>query len=94
MIVGLIVFSGLALTLSRTRIGLLIPFFGLAFLLKYSIDRNLVPPELRVGGVALVGVALLVGGWRLRTKRAAYGLGLQGGGVGVGPPGGRAVGWA
>ena len=65
------------------RIGLLILFFGLAFLLKYAAERNLMPPELRVGGIAVVGLALLIGGWKLRERRAAYGLGLQGGGVAV-----------
>ncbi len=65
------------------RIGLLILFFGLAFLLKYAADRDLVPIELRVAGVAAVGVVLLVLGWKLRERRAGYALGLQGAGVGV-----------
>ena len=65
------------------RIGSLILFFGLAFLLKYAADRNLVPVELRVAGVAAVGVALLVFGWRLRDRRRGYALGLQGAGVAV-----------
>jgi uncharacterized membrane protein len=58
-------------------------FIGLAFLLKYAADRDLLPPEARVGIVALAGIALLVGGWRLRARRAGYALGLQGAGVGV-----------
>jgi uncharacterized membrane protein len=65
------------------RIGLLILFFGLAFLLKYAADRNLIPAELRVGGVAAAGIAMLAGGWRLRERRAGYALGLQGAGVAV-----------
>ncbi|HZZ95149.1 MAG TPA: DUF2339 domain-containing protein [Usitatibacter sp.] len=65
------------------RVGLLILFFGLAFLLKFAVDHSMVPPELRVGGVALTGIALLVGGWRLRGHRPGYALGLQGGGVAV-----------
>ena len=65
------------------RVGLVVLFIGLAFLLKYAVEHSLIPPELRVGAVALAGVALLVIGWRLRTKRAGYALGLQGGGVAV-----------
>jgi len=65
------------------RVGLLILFFGLAFLLKYAADHSMFPPELRVGAVGAAGLALLIGGWRLRERRAAYGLGLQGGGVAV-----------
>jgi len=65
------------------RVGLVILFIGLAFLLKYAVEHSLVPPELRVAAVALVGVALLAIGWRLRERRAGYALGLQGGGVAV-----------
>ena len=65
------------------RVGLVILFFGLAFLVKYAADNDMLPIELRVAAVAAAGVALLVIGWRLRFKRPAYGLALQGGGVGV-----------
>ncbi len=65
------------------RVGLLVLFFGLAFLLKYAADRDLVPVEFRVAGVALAGVALLIVGWRLRLTRPGYALGLQGAAVAV-----------
>lgn len=65
------------------RVGIIVLFFGVAFLLKYAAERDLVPIELRLAGVALGGVAMLVVGWRLRAKRAGYALMLQGGGVGV-----------
>jgi uncharacterized membrane protein len=65
------------------RVGLVILFLGLAFLLKWAAEHAVLPPELRVGGVALVGVVLLVFGWRLRERRSGYALGLQGGGVAV-----------
>lgn len=65
------------------RVGLVILFLGLAFLLKWAVDHAVLPPELRVGGVALAGIAMLAFGWRLRTKRSGYALGLQGGGVAV-----------
>jgi uncharacterized membrane protein len=65
------------------RVGMVVLFFGVAFLLKYAAERDLVPIELRLLGVALGGIALLVVGWRLRLKRAGYALMLQGGGIGV-----------
>lgn len=65
------------------RVGILVLFIGVAFLLKYATDRGFVPIELRLAGVAAGGIALLVLGWRLRYKRAAYALMLQGGGIGI-----------
>jgi uncharacterized membrane protein len=65
------------------RVGVIVLFFGVAFLLKYAAEHDLVPIELRLAGVALGGIALLVVGWRLREKRPGYALMLQGGGVGV-----------
>lgn len=65
------------------RIGVLILFLGVAFLLRYAAEHALLPIELRLAGVALGGVVLAVIGWRLRDKRRGYGLTLQGAGVGV-----------
>ncbi len=65
------------------RVGIVILFFGVAFLLKYAYDHAQVPPELRIAGVAIGGVALLVLGWRFRRAREGFALALQGGGVGV-----------
>lgn len=65
------------------RIGIIVLFFGVAFLLKYAADNSLLPIEFRLAGTAVGATVLLAIGWRLRTRRAAYGLLLQGGGVGV-----------
>ena len=65
------------------RVGMIVLFFGVAFLLKYAAERDLVPIELRLAAVAAGAVALLLVGWRLRERRPGYGLMLQGGGVGV-----------
>src|SRR5258706_2476958 len=65
------------------KVGVLILFLGLAFLLRYAAERVSVPVELRYAGVALVGAFLLGLGWRLRDRRDAYGLILQGAGIGV-----------
>lgn len=65
------------------KVGLVVLFFGVAFLLKYAAQRNMLPIELRLTGVALGGLALLLFGWRLRRRHAVYGLGLEGGGIGI-----------
>jgi uncharacterized membrane protein len=65
------------------RAGAVVLFFGVAFLLKYSAERNIVPIELRLLGVSLGAMALLVFGWRLRHKRTGYALILQGAAVGI-----------
>jgi uncharacterized membrane protein len=65
------------------RVGAVVLFFGVGFLLKFAVDRGLIPIELRLSGVALAA-SLVVGlGWRLRERRAAYALSLQGIGIGV-----------
>jgi uncharacterized membrane protein len=65
------------------RIGVLILFIGVGFLVKYATEHVRVPIEVRLAGVALGGIALLVLGWRLRLQRQGYAMILQGGGVGV-----------
>ena len=65
------------------RVGIVLLFFGVAFLLKYAAERDLVPIELRLAAVALGGAALLIVGWRLRERRKGYAVILQGGGIGV-----------
>lgn len=65
------------------RIGILILFFGVGFLIKYAADHSLLPIELRLAGVAFGAIALLVTGWRLVERRRGYALVLQGGGVGL-----------
>ena len=65
------------------RVGLLVLFVGVAFLLRYVAERTQIPIELRLVGVALGGLALLVVGWRLRHKRPGYAITLQGGAIGI-----------
>ena len=65
------------------RVGILILFIGVAFLLKYAADYGLIPLPLRLGGVAIGGCILLALGWRLRWRRRLYALLLQGAGIGV-----------
>lgn len=65
------------------RVGVLILFIGVAFLLRFAAERSLLPVEWRLAGVAAGGAALSVLGWRLRTRRRGYALSLQGAGIGV-----------
>jgi uncharacterized membrane protein len=66
-----------------TRIGLIVLFCGVSFLLKYAAARNMLPIELRLAAVLAAGIALVVVGWRLRANNRTYALLLQGGGIGV-----------
>jgi uncharacterized membrane protein len=65
------------------KIGVLILFLGLAFLLRYVAEHTVVPIELRYAGVAAAGIGLLLFGWRVRRKADNYGVILQGAGIGV-----------
>ena len=65
------------------RVGVVLLFLGLAFLLRCASERVAVPVEYRYAGVALAAMALLGVGWWLRERRAAYGLILQGTGIAV-----------
>lgn len=65
------------------KVGVLVLFFGVAFLVKFAAEQNVFPIELRLASVGIVGLVLLVIGWRLREKNTAYALVLQGGALGV-----------
>jgi uncharacterized membrane protein len=65
------------------RVGVVVLFFGVAFLLKYAYEHTNVPIELRLTGVAIGAIVMLVIGWRLRLRKPVYALAIQGGGVGV-----------
>ncbi|HKU14554.1 MAG TPA: DUF2339 domain-containing protein [Steroidobacteraceae bacterium] len=78
-------FAGFLAWLKRgnplARIGIVILFFGAAFLAKYAADNSLFPIELRFIALAIGAFALLIVGWRLRERRAVYAQLLQGGGI-------------
>jgi uncharacterized membrane protein len=63
------------------KAGIVVLFFGAAFLAKYAADHSLLPLEVRLAGLAAGALALLVVGWRLRDRRALYAQVLQGGGI-------------
>jgi uncharacterized membrane protein len=65
------------------RAGVIVLFFGVAFLLRYVAEHSHVPIEFRLAGVAAGAIALLALGWSLRKSRPGYALALQGGAVGI-----------
>lgn len=65
------------------RSGVIVLFFGIAFLVRYVAEHTRVPIEYRLSGVALGAVVLLVLGWRLRTSRPGFALSIQGGAIGI-----------
>ena len=65
------------------KVGVVLIFFGISFLLKYAIDNDMLPIEIRLIGAGILGVGLVKLGWNLRLKSKDYGLVLQGGGIGV-----------
>ncbi len=65
------------------RVGIIILLFGVGFLVKYAAEHSMFPVEARLACAALLGIALLVVGFRLRDRRLAYAVSLQGGGIGI-----------
>ncbi|MBU2713205.1 DUF2339 domain-containing protein [Zooshikella harenae] len=65
------------------RVGVIVLLFGVAFLLKYVAEQDLISIELRLLAVCALGVGLLAFGWKLRHTRRLYSLIVQGGGIGI-----------
>ncbi len=65
------------------RVGLVILFIGLSFLARYAAAAGLLPVELRMAVIGAFGIALLAIGFKKRTDKPGFALGLQGAGVAV-----------
>ena len=65
------------------RVGIIVLFFGVAFLLKYAAEHTQVSIQVRLIGVAVGAVGLFALGWHLRERRRGFSLALQGGAIGV-----------
>lgn len=84
-------FGGILSSLTRwfmqgnplAKLGIVLLFLGLSFLLRYTVEHSLFPLELRLAATALFAMVLLVIGWRLRHRQRIYALILQGGATGV-----------
>jgi uncharacterized membrane protein len=65
------------------KMGLLILFIGVSFLLKYASERVTVPIELRLAGIVLADIGLLAWGWRMRLTHRNLSLPIQGTALGI-----------
>jgi uncharacterized membrane protein len=65
------------------RIGIVVLFFGISFLAKYSIEHSLISIEVRMAGIIIAAMVMLGIGWKLRINNPAYGLIMQGGGIAI-----------
>ncbi len=65
------------------RVGIIILFMGMTFLVRYAIGQDLIPIELRLASVGAVAIALLIWGWKQRHKKENFSLVVQGGGIGL-----------
>lgn len=68
---------------TAVRVGAIILFFGVGFLLKYAAEHSKFPIEYRFIATAIGAMALLVFGWRLRERKRSYALVLQGTAIGI-----------
>ena len=67
------------------KVGVIISFFGVAFLLKYAVENEVfsIPMSVRYLAVAGFATFLLSFGWRMRDDNRVFALSIQGGGIGV-----------
>lgn len=63
------------------RVGVLVLLVGVLLLAKWAADNDLFPVEARLAVSALIGLALVVVGHRLRALRPGFATTLQGGGI-------------
>jgi uncharacterized membrane protein len=65
------------------KIGVVILFFGVAFLLKYAYDRGLFPPQMRLLAVAAASAVMFFVGSRVLAHHRTYALIMLGGAMGL-----------
>jgi uncharacterized membrane protein len=65
------------------RVGVIVLFFGVAFLLKYAAEHVQLSIKMRLIGVTLGAAGLFAVGWWQRNRRRGFALALQGGAIGV-----------
>src|SRR4029079_14294341 len=66
-----------------SRIGVLAIFLGVAFFLKYAVDKEWIGPKARMLLGVAIGIQFLIAGEAHRKKYPGYAYGLTGGGVAI-----------
>jgi len=74
----------LGATNAVAKLGVIILFFGVGFLLKYAYDHAVLSPLARAAGLAFLAICLFAVGVRLLRARRSYALVLMGGAIGLG----------
>ncbi|MEQ8661544.1 MAG: DUF2339 domain-containing protein, partial [Gammaproteobacteria bacterium] len=54
------------------KVGVVVLFFGVAFLARLAAERGMLPIELRLAAIVLGGIAMIGVGWRLRRRSRDY----------------------
>jgi uncharacterized membrane protein len=67
------------------KVGIIVLFFGVAFLFKYAVDNRVLvlPIELRLLAVAALAGVVFTFGWKLRSRSPVYAMNLQGAAIGI-----------
>ena len=65
---------GLTPTLSDADDGVLVLFVGVSFLLKYAVERNALPIDVRLAGTAAAALAWMLSEWAAHGKPSALGI--------------------
>ncbi|RYY80629.1 MAG: DUF2339 domain-containing protein [Moraxellaceae bacterium] len=65
------------------RVGVIVLLVGVILLLRLANDLLTIPIEVRLGAVAIGGVALTLIGLKLRQKRRSYAMSIQGAGLAI-----------
>ncbi len=65
------------------KIGVVVLFVGVIFLLSFVSKYLYFPISLRLIGVATAGIAMVLLGWRIHANRPLYASILEGGGIGL-----------
>ena len=63
------------------RIGIIVVLVGVTLLVKWAVDNDYFPIELRMASAAMIGLVLVVLGYRMRNARPDFAQTLQGGGI-------------
>lgn len=65
------------------RAGIVILFIGMTFLIRYAINEDWIPIEMRLAAVCALAISLLGWGWQQRERKRDFSLVMQGGGIGL-----------